>query len=53
MILSRYPVTVVPAAIRGVYESLSVGTLWPHFWPIAVIFGPPLQLQELASGGKE
>ncbi|WP_430230016.1 lysophospholipid acyltransferase family protein [Nitrosomonas communis] len=53
MILARYPVVVVPAAIMGAYESLPVGTLWPHFRPITVIFGPPLQLQALASDGKE
>lgn len=53
MILARYPVVVVPAAIMGAYESLPVGTLWPHFRPITVIFGPMLQLQALASDGKE
>jgi long-chain acyl-CoA synthetase len=53
MILARYPVTVVSAAIMGTYESLPVGTLWPHFRPIIVIFGPPLQLQALVSDGKE
>ena len=53
MLLSRYPVTVVPAAIIGAYESLPVGAVLPHFRPITVIFGPPLQPQDLMCHGKD
>lgn len=52
MILSHYPVPVVPVAIIGAYESLPVGAVWPHFRSITVVFGPPLQPQQLALQGK-
>jgi long-chain acyl-CoA synthetase len=51
MILSRCPVTVVPAVILGAYESLPVGATLPRFRSITVVFGPPLQPQDLAHQG--
>lgn len=48
MLLSRYPVSVIPAAIMGAYESLPVGATLPRFRRITVIFGSPLQPTDLA-----
>ena len=51
MLLDHYPVPVIPAFIRGAYQALPRGRVWPTFSRITVDFGKPLEPRQLDRQG--
>jgi long-chain acyl-CoA synthetase len=52
LLLRRFPVPVVPVAIRGAHEAYPPGRVLPRPRPIAVAFGEPLDPAELERQGE-
>ncbi len=46
VIVAQAGCSVVPAYIRGTYEALPVGALWPRFRVVTVTYGRPLDFRE-------
>lgn len=46
-IARRSHVPLIPIAVVGAYRILPRGTIFPHFQPLAVVFGPPIMPDEL------
>lgn len=42
MIVAQTGCSVVPAYLKGTFDVLPPGTLWPHFRPVTVFYGSPL-----------
>lgn len=51
-LLNKYPVLVVPVAIKGTFEALPVGRFRPRFWKITVRFGEPVDVASLKEEGE-
>ncbi len=52
MLLDRFAVPVVPVCIRGTYEAMPPGKVWPRPGKIMVAFGKPLDPRELDKQGE-
>lgn len=52
MLLARYPVRVVPVYIRGAHEVMPPGKAIQSLGQITVVFGEPLDVQELEREGE-
>jgi 1-acyl-sn-glycerol-3-phosphate acyltransferase len=42
MIVAQTGCSVVPAYLKGTFDVLPPGTLWPHFRPVTIFYGSPL-----------
>ncbi|MCG3777995.1 MAG: 1-acyl-sn-glycerol-3-phosphate acyltransferase [Nitrospira sp.] len=42
VIVAQTGCPVVPAYLKGTYEALPMGTMWPRFRPVTVLYGAPL-----------
>jgi len=52
LLLKRFPVPVVPVAIRGAHEAFPPGRNLPRLHPIAIAFGEPLDPVDLERQGQ-
>ena len=52
MLLSRFPVPVVPVTIRGTHEAMLPGRAWVRSKKVTVVFGESLVPLELAQQGE-
>jgi 1-acyl-sn-glycerol-3-phosphate acyltransferase len=43
---------VVPAYLKGTYEVLPMGTMWPHFRPVTVLYGDPITFSRNGENGE-
>jgi long-chain acyl-CoA synthetase len=56
VLLTHYPVTIVPVWIDGAFKALPMGKILPRFRKITVTFGEPIDARELvaaADGNKQ
>ena len=51
-LLSRHPVPVVPAYIKGTFEAMPRDRSWPRPVPVTVTFGPKVDSQAMESQGE-
>jgi 1-acyl-sn-glycerol-3-phosphate acyltransferase len=42
VIVAQTGCSVVPAYLKGTYEVLPMGTMWPRFRPVTVLYGEPI-----------
>jgi 1-acyl-sn-glycerol-3-phosphate acyltransferase len=42
VIVAQTGCSVVPAYLKGTYEVLPMGTMWPRFRPVTVLYGDPI-----------
>jgi 1-acyl-sn-glycerol-3-phosphate acyltransferase len=52
MIVAQTGCPVVPAYLKGTFDVLPPGTLWPHFRPVTVLYGNPLTFSLNGGGGE-
>jgi 1-acyl-sn-glycerol-3-phosphate acyltransferase len=52
VIVAQTGCAVVPAYIKGTYDVLPSGTLWPRFRPVTVFYGDPLTFPRSGENGE-
>ncbi len=52
VIVAQAGCPVVPAYLKGTYEVLPMGTMWPRFRPVTVLYGEPLTFSRNGEHGE-
>ncbi|MCX5724841.1 MAG: lysophospholipid acyltransferase family protein [Nitrospirae bacterium] len=52
VIVAQTGCPVVPAYLKGTYEVLPMGTMWPRFRPVTVLYGEPLTFSRNGEHGE-
>ena len=51
VIVAQTGCPVVPAYLKGTYDVLPSGTIWPRFHPVTVFYGEALPFPRIEEGG--
>ena len=52
VIVAQTGCPVVPAYLKGTYDVLPAGTMWPRFRPVSVLFGDSLTFPQIGEDGE-
>jgi len=52
VIVAQTGCSVVPAYLKGTYEVLPMGTMWPRFRPVTVMYGEPITFSRNGENGE-
>lgn len=52
VIVAQTGCPVVPAYLKGTYEVLPMGTMWPRFRPVTVLYGEPITFSRSGESGE-
>jgi 1-acyl-sn-glycerol-3-phosphate acyltransferase len=52
VIVAQTGCPVVPAYLKGTYEVLPMGTMWPRFRPVTVLYGEPITFSRNGENGE-
>lgn len=52
VIVAQTGCSVIPAYLKGTYEVLPMGTLWPRFRPVTVLYGEPIAFSRNGENGE-
>lgn len=52
VIVAQTGCPVIPAYLKGTYEALPMGTMWPRFRPVTVLYGEPITFPRNGENGE-